>query len=756
MKQLVAGLVLLAGLPAVAGLATGATRAGGGPAAGDPDARVLVISVPGLAWQDIDRNHGDLPHLAELLDRSGVGNVATRTIARWARVADGYATLNAGARAVGAGDDGDGEAFAVDEPFGLDTAGRVFERRTGEEVGDGIVALALAEILDRNAGEPYDSEVGALGDALRAAGHPRAVIGNADGVDPPEPEGSGYRRTVAQGLMGSDGVVPEGRVDADLLTTDPAAPFGVRLDNEEVAATFSEVWEPGAVVLVEASDLVREDVYRSYASAEERPRLFRQALRATDDLVGRLLEQVDPSRDIVFVVGASHPQRQVRLTIAALAEPGTEPGLLRSGSTRRSGFVQLVDIAPTILDRLGVDTPDAMEGRPVSVGDRGGSAADRRRFLAEEDAAATFRDGKVGPVATLFVVVVLVVALGGMLSAVTAPGGRALPRVLFGGALGALALVPAVYLARLAPFHDWGEVAYFAFLVGTAGVLAGLYALVGRGLSVDALAVALASIVMVLVVDVVLGSPLQFNSPMGYSPKVAGRFTGFGNLGYAALASSTVILAGLLAHRIGGRRGSGVAVALLAVVFVVNGAPFWGANVGGVLSMLPAYAVTASLLLGVRVRLRTIVACGVGAVAAVAVFGLVDLARPAAQRSHLGRLLESIADDGWSVLATVVSRKAGANLSALTNSVWMWMVPITLGLLTWLVWKAPDRLRLIDDRIPELRAAGVGFVVVTVLGYAFNDSGIVVPGIMLGVATSAGVALVATTNPSRERASPHP
>ena len=96
----------------------------------------------------------------------------------------------------------------------------------------------------------------------------------------------------------------------------------------------------------------------------------------------------------------------------------------------------------------------------------------------------------------------------------------------------------------------------------------------------------------------------------GYSPTVAGRFAGLGNLGYAQLAAGAVLLAGLLAYRIGGRRGALIAIALLGVAIVVDGAPFFGSDVGGVLSMVPAYAITATLLLGWRVRWKLVALYG--------------------------------------------------------------------------------------------------------------------------------------------------
>ena len=56
---------------------------------------------------------------------------------------------------------------------------------------------------------------------------------------------------------------------------------------------------------------------------------------------------------------------------------------------------------------------------------------------------------------------------------------------------------------------------------------------------------------------------------------------------------------------IGGRRGAIVAAGLLGIAIVVDGMPIWGSDIGGVLSMVPAYGVVVSGLMGWRVRLRT-------------------------------------------------------------------------------------------------------------------------------------------------------
>ncbi len=317
-----------------------------------------------------------------------------------------------------------------------------------------------------------------------------------------------------------------------------------------------------------------------------------------------------------------------------------------------------------------------------------------------------------------------------------------------------LAYLPMVYLARLIPFHDAGVAAYWAFLVLGSIALGALYRVValglGRSVDLDSVAIGLGVVILVLVVDVVFGNPLQFNSALGFSPSVAGRFIGFGNAGYAVLASAAVLLAGLVAHRVGGRRGAWWGVGVMVVALLADGAPIWGADAGGVLSMVPAYGVTAALLLAVRVRVRTVVAFVGAALLALAAATVFDLRKETGHRRHLGRLIEQIQDEGFSAFTDVVQRKISQNLESFTTSTFRYLVVGGVAFVAYLLWWPPRHLVLLLERVPELRAALVGFAVLAVLGYALNDAGVVVPGLMLGVLVAT---LVPALLPPQSRAS---
>lgn len=705
--------------------------------AGPANRRVLVLALPTIAWSDL--HQGRTPHLDRLLDDAAVASLSVRVVGPRTDPADGYATVGAGNRARGVS--ASGQVLEPQEDYFGVPAGSVFRRNTGDEPGPGMAALAYPAIASRNEQLDYDAEVGALGQALAEAGVPRAVIANADGryaLGAPT-----FDRAAGTALMDQQGVVPAGAVSGALVAEDPLAPFGVAYDLPAVVAAFDVAWASGGVVLVEASDLERADRYRTLATPAQQRRLRADALARTDRLVAALLQRVDLDRDAVLVVGPYHSRARPQLTVAGLRAPGVAPGLLRSGSTRRAGFVTLVDVAPTILDLVGVARPDSMEGRRFERADGPAEpAASLAHDFADVDEAARYRDAMVAPVALLFVVLQAVLWVAAAM-ALTRGGPRSRATAAW-AALAMLVYLPATYLAGLVPFHDLGGGAYWAFVLGTAAA-GGLLALTtARWWVLDPLLAALTAVFGLLAIDMVLGAPLQLNTVFGYSPTVGGRFAGMGNLAYGQFAGAAFLLCALVSRRLAGRSWATVAAfGVLVLAIVIDGSPIWGSDVGGVLAFVPAMGVTAARLLDRPIRWRSVLAWGAGTLVAVTAFALVDLARPPDDRTHLGRLVESVGDQGVGSLVTVATRKLGANLSVITSSVWTAMVPIALGSIVYLLWRAPGKVRAIRDTLPESLG---GLAVVGFLGFALNDSGIAVPGIMLGVVNASLVYLTVRTD----------
>jgi hypothetical protein len=710
--------------------------------------RVLLISLPDVDWSDLEGV--DLPNLERLFEQSAIGGMVTNGALRPSNAGASYVALGAGARAV-APPTTSGQGFGADERFGRDSAGVVFRSRTGTAAGDGLVYMPIAEVVELNDAELFGAEIGLLGDELAAAGVSRAVIANGDGTDPSTPEQRvpPYRRAAVAALMTGEGRVPGGQVDRELLQPDPSAPFGLRLDQDAVLAAFADTFTDRSVVLVEGSDLVRAALATRFASEEQGERIVRRALRDTDELVGALLEEVEPARDAVLVVGPEPPRDEHGLTVAAMRAPGVEPGLLVSNTTNHEGFVTITDVAPTILRLLGIERPDEMEGRRMETGATGGSLESRAATLVDANVDGLFRDSLVGIAMTVVVVLSCLLAIA---TVVALRWWARLQVVLVPGALLLLAFLDATYLAGPLHFGRHGEAAaYWPFVAGVAVLLTVLFLLAGRALgrrsptgpSVDALLVGLGSMAALHLLDLVTGAHLEWNTVFGYSPTIGIRFVGQGNLTFAQLVASVVLFAGLIAWRAPRPWGVRVAIGLLAVTVAAMAAPFWGNDFGAVLSAVPAFALMTWLLVGRRLTVRSAIGVVGIAVAAIVAVGLIDLLRPATDRTHVGRFFVKLFDDA-DAATLVIRRKAAENLSVLGHSVLLVAVIVVALLIVWLWFARPRPLREVVARVPTAGATAVGFFAVALLGFLLNDSGVTIPGMMFAVLETTIVVLIAS------------
>jgi hypothetical protein len=198
------------------------------------------------------------------------------------------------------------------------------------------------------------------------------------------------------------------------------------------------------------------------------------------------------------------------------------------------------------------------------------------------------------------------------------------------------------------------------------------------------------------------------------------------------------MFAALLAHRFRSPR-AGVAVVLAAgaVLVVVDGLPAWGADVGGVLTLVPALTVLALLAGRARVSAARLAAAGFGAAATAAAIGVADHLRPPDRRSHFGRFVAGVLDGTG---GATLERKLAANLDLLVAGPHTWAALALVLVVTWCVARPPARIAEMLAALPGLRPAVVAVAVLGWLGFATNDSGVAVPLLAALVAVPAVLA----------------
>ena len=691
--------------------------------------RALVIGVPGLTWQDIDPH--TTPQLWALADESAIGALSVRAARSTTCLLDGWATLGAGNRArVPGPDEGLPPVPLPDVPLPEDpTAPTPGDDGTVEPALD--TSLSHCGLQERAAGtglvDPLTTVLRTAADeGTRRFGAQPAALADAVGCATV----SGWAATMAAAAPG----VAITRVDE--LPADPSAIAAVLAGcplNMVSLDQLIDAGEPGADKTDDGTD----------------PEPRAAALARIDEAVGLLREGADglPGETLLLLAGISEVNDgRPQLHVGIASGPGfTGPRWLTSASTGRAPFVQLIDIAPTVLRALDLVEPSSMNGQPMRADGERPELAAAVAELERVNTAATVHHRSTGfffwtlvTVAAVLVGLALL-ALGRWFGTGWIPGRRLL-RVL---TLAAAALPIATYLAGLAPWERTGSptlaltaAVVVADLVVLAVAVIGPWRRWRLGPPLAVLGITVAT----LLGDVLTGSNLELNGLLGYDAIVAGRFTGFGNLTFGLLSVSALCVTAAVAVLLGRRAGPGRARVVTAGTVVVVGllmvgvigAPSLGRDFGGVLAALPGFLLLAMLLAGIRVTVVRLVAILGLAVLAVAAIAFLDWRRPPGERTHLGRFVEQVATgEAW----TVIGRKGQANLDILLGSPLAWMLPIAAVAAVWLL-RPRGLLRSGPGRSPGLlpaadtavvRAALTAALLSLAIGAAVNDSGVALP-----------------------------
>ena len=296
-----------------------------------------------------------------------------------------------------------------------------------------------------------------------------------------------------------------------------------------------------------------------------------------------------------------------------------------------------------------------------------------------------------------------------------------------------LGAVCGTYLVGF-PDPPVSEIGRFVAWVMASAVLVSVLALLAerrwRGAGT---VVALGAVLVVIATDVLVGAPLQINTTFGYSVAVAGRFSGLGNLAFALFGSAAVLMAAVLTERFGDR-GRRAGLLVLAAALLIEGLPMLGADVGGILAMVPAFGVTAWILSGRPVRWTTVTWLVVAAGATVLLFAFVDWARPEANQTHLSRLAEHVVDGRWTTFFTTLSRRWQASFGGPESAAWATVGVLVAAVAAYVVLVAVGqigpRARPRNRHRPTMAALS-GLVVLALIGLVANDSSFAVPATML-------------------------
>ena len=724
------------------------------------DDRVVFIGTSGIQWDEI--NQSDTPNIWSTARSGGVGALIVRTAQRAACPADGWLAISAGNRVR--------DRFnATYRPCReLENVHPQFEE----------VTPFWQEYVDFAKTQNYDAKLGTLGGIVKEQNISATAIGPGAAIALSTLEGQVAGQTIAPATTW------EGQYTADSVEQIETALTQHELAVIDVGSLRDPGYETEYKKPKSPDQVVNEDeqAESEIPGPEESLQTDKQRdLRELDNRLGTILELLrknDPEfkhTTVIFAAladSSTTPRYQV-VTAFGNNTQLTFKGMLSSPSTRQPMYVQTTDLTPTILALLNKSdaAPDGvLVGSPMTSD--GGQINTQKRIdaLVDQEKHTLETRPLIAPFYTVFTVVNLFLFLS-VLMALSRWGFPAFTRSPHqfitstrNVALAVAALPVATFLANVVPWWRTASPTFtLTVVIFTIITLILLITLVPRWRSTLLAPMTTVSTItaFVIAIDIATGGQLQISSLMGVQPTVAGRFYGFNNTAFALFLTTSVLFAAVSVNSLvaQGRRklAAGVVATIGAIAVFLDGMPSIGADFGGPPALVPAFALLCLQAAGVKITWKKILLVLVSAVLAVTAFAAIDYLRPAQDRTHLGRFVETVLDGGF---FTVVGRKLSANLSTFTNPLSLVAIAGVLVVIVgmgrpirdarknlqgesahWLTEGTP--MSQITARAPMFTPGVMAAVVGLIIGTLVNDSGVVILGVGISILSPLAIATYA-------------
>ncbi|MHB9108849.1 MAG: hypothetical protein ACYDCO_17500 [Armatimonadota bacterium] len=696
---------------------------------------VVLVAMDGVS---VDELAGwKLPVYRELFNQGAVALLNNRTAEAPIRESNA-ATLSAGARAYGYElesnpRNGSGLlAYArmganadewVDGVLGVD----LLKHNTGAGASMQAVVHPGIPALNRiNDSLRYQVTPGLLGEALQKAGVQTGAFGNAD-------RGKERDRSISLIAMNTAGWADFGDVGDGSTLTASDRPFGLRANYPFYLGALGSLPAGKYFIVIDAGDGARLEAVKPYLKPERYDALKRQAAeecgRFVQALHRQLGERAVRHRIILLNVAPSNDalERGDQLSPALMLGSDVVTGMMTSPSTRRPGLVLNTDLTASVLSFYNVKLPAGLRGNPAMVAP--GISGFSRLVTTNRQMVATYMAR--GPVIKGYLFVLAVSLLGSL--ALLLAGERARRfRVLVQAEqllrplLIAVMLGPLVFLAAAA-LHIYGTFPTALFV--TAVSLAAAVALHRWVRDLRLIFAVIGLTALALCIDVLAGVPLLRQSMYSYDPIAGIRFYGLGNESAGALIGTSLLgVFALLDYCKASRWWLIPAGIFFLWLVVLDAAPMWGADFGGILAGLAGYGIALLKARGAITR-RVLVSASVGALVIFGALIVHNLMLPPESQSHVERTFWQAREHGTGMLVETAVRKWSMNLHLMQSSWWAFALASLLTVVIVVFFRPAGILRRALRPHPLLNAAFVGNLAAMLVALCTNDSGVVMAAV---------------------------
>lgn len=667
--------------------------------------QVIILDIPRFDLAEITPEY---PFLIKFLANSSVGLVTIPTIDYPLKSGQIYLYFNSNSF-LKTPPEGYGIYDYSEKVNGI-RAAHLYQTFVGKTLlPESAVNLDLEKLLNSNS-NLNNSNLGYFGNTLHANLLKTAAIGNADTERP--------NRLGAAMIMDSEGIIDYGAVGKETLQKDRLFPSGVRTNLQRIVQYYRRIRNKVDLIVITLGDFERIESYTHLLSPSQKEFYRRQTLRHYNDLCRNLLSSVPSKSTMIVVFTCLQPDKSHiknnGLTPVMIKGTDFQNGLLYSRNTRKKGHVTYPDLRNTILAYLSVPIDNRQQAITVMPGNWQTIIIEQLGLVADY----SFRWPLLTIFVTLFAGLTCIIVTGLILHL----------NVTLLKALGWcylwLLTIPATFLLEgLASPTEWFWVILYTF--GISGLIFAVVILVSKMDMLDALGwIALINVILVLG-DGLSNGFCQSKSFLGYTAVSGKRYYGIGNEYMGVLMGAYIVFITLNLKKL---RNPKILWSIIAIISLIFFHPYLGADVGGGMTAILGLGITT--LLWLKKPIRNICVLFLILVVLITGIGVWDMLANPYLTSHFGQLLLAVKENGVSSLLNVITHKLEMSWWLLSST------PLTIVVLLILfavplISKSPSSfIQGFIVRYPDLKAGCVGLSVTALLGFVFNDSGIVSATIM--------------------------
>lgn len=678
----------------------------------DSRKQVIVVLVNHLSLEDV-RLMQHLPG-AEWLQKGTLGAMNLRTAGSINEV-NNAATLGSGTRAIGSTKAL--QAITGHERMEGSLAVDVYRQLTGRQgMVESVYVPGFRYLWKANEDQSYQVTPGLLGELLHDHGMKTAAIGNSD-------VGKQAVRLAPLFAMDQYGMVDRGEVSSRTLQNNPNRVYGVSTNYEFLQQQIPS-YHHESLIAIELGDLYRLSSMQNAMEEDLYARSKENILKDMNGFMSRLTASLREGQMVLLLSPMVSPEAESDRSMMAPYVQITSnhsKGILYTSTTKQPDIVANVDVAPTILQWLGIPVPQEMMGRPITL------VQGEHNFWQEWELIKhiySTRSNVLYGYVTFQVAILILAAAFWYFAKPHQPYYRSGNRIIRFLLL-MITLSPVMFLVLpiLPMIKNVGLTIIFLLVFGTA-----LSAAVIRlPFAWVFFLISLVNWVPILLDGIWLNSELMKRSYLGYDPIIGARYYGIGNEYMGVVIGSSILCLAMLLELT--KRNWRLIQLLSGSVFFLYllffALPGWGTNAGGAITAVAAYCTSFVRLFDIQLNRKYLFWGCLAVFITLGSLFFVNMMGDDQSQSHIGRAMQKLMAGDWREILNLIERKLAMNWKLIGVSSWSKVFITSILILGFLCYRPSGFIRLLSEKYPYAVRGFFGIIIGAFTGLLVNDSGIV-------------------------------